>query len=326
MERSVKPIVYGVKHRDEFVRGASRSGGVFTALSDYILDKGGIIYGCVMDNCVEAVHKRAETAEERDMMRGSKYIQSNMGDTFKLVKNDVDLGRDIMFTGTPCQIAGLQSFLGKDKDKVIYVDIACHGVPSPMIWKDYVRWNEARFKQTCSKVDFRDKTKFGWEAHVETLVLENEGKELRVSDNVFAKLFCEHNVLRPSCYECPYRSVQRTGDITLADFWGISRVNAEFNDNKGVSLVLINTERGLSFFEKVKDELNWFTTSIENSMQPAFRDFWSIPKTRDTFWKEYNNKDFSFIARKYGGFGIVAHTRKKVAHYLVRLKRKLRLE
>ena len=191
-----KPKVYAVRHLNEEVRAASRSGGIFTALSDVALAEKGVVYGCVLTEDFQAIHVRAEDAETRDRMRGSKYIQSRMGDTFLQVRKDLQEGRKVLFSGTPCQVAGLKSFLGKANDNLLCVDIVCHGVPSPAVWKKYLDWQEKRNKSKVTEVDFRNKQDFGWKSHIETLKME---KGISISSSVFRVLFYKHSILRPAC-------------------------------------------------------------------------------------------------------------------------------
>ena len=321
MNNYQKPIVFGVKHKDEDIRAASRSGGVFTAVSDHVLDNNGVVYGCVMKDCYKAVHFRAENKSERDRMRGSKYIQSEMGDIFCKVKADVISGRLVMFSGTSCQVAALKSFLGKEYENIFFVDIVCHGVPSPKVWDKYLAWQEGRKQKKIVAVDFRDKGKYGWKAHIETLYLEDGSS---VSSEVFKNLFFGHIILRPSCYKCPYKSIQHPGDVTIADYWGIEKAAPGFNDDKGVSLVLINNERGEKLFEKCEECIVCVRTKIEDSMQPSFKGPFPRPTNREKFWKDYNELGFGKIARKYGGYGFTANFKKQAIKLKNRVIRKLK--
>lgn len=296
-----KPEVYAVKHKDEKIRAASRSGGIFTALSDLILADGGIVYGCVLTEDFTAIHIRAESVAERNRMRGSKYIQSKLGDTFKNVQKDLDAGKWVLFSGTSCQVTGLKQFLRKEYSNLFCVDIVCHGVPSTAVWKRYIHWQEQKNHGKVVKADFRNKKDFGWHAHIETLWFDNEKS---VSSSVFKTLFYGHMILRPSCYECPYKSVMHPGDITIADYWGIEKAAPEFDDNKGVSLVLVNNEAGEKALELVKDKLVWKQTELKNSMQPPLKAPFPKPENREQFWNAVQNKSFEYIATKYGGYGI----------------------
>lgn len=305
--------VYAVKHKSESVRSNSRSGGIFTALSDKVLEDNGVVYGCILVNNINAVHFRAENKEQRNKMRGSKYIQSDLGDIFKSVKKDLDNDVYVLFSGTSCQIAGLKNYLNKNYVNLICVDIVCHGVPSPLIWEKYVKWQEEKNKSLVTEIDFRNKVKFGWRAHVETLKMEN-GKT--VNSDVFTMLFYKHNILRPSCYKCPFKKIHHPGDITIADYWGIENVAPEFDDNKGVSLVLVNTDKGLSLFDEVKNHILWKETKIENSMQDPLRFPFPKPSTRDEFWNDFQSKDFDSFLYKYCDIGL--------SGILKKIKRKIR--
>lgn len=311
-----KPEVFAVQHKDENVRAASRSGGIFTVLSDYVLEQDGVVYGCVLTEDFEAVHVRADRKHVRDRMRGSKYIQSRMNNTYKNVKYDLEADRKVLFSGTSCQIAGLKGYLRKEYKNLLCIDIVCHGVPSPKVWKAYLAWQEKKNRSKVKKVDFRNKKDFGWRDHIETLYLTN-GQT--VNSKVFTTLFYGHSILRPCCYECPYKSVVHPGDLTIADYWGIEKAAPEFDDNKGVSLVLINNEKGNEVFDTIKDQVKWQKTRLEDSMQPPLIAPFPEPENRKTFWDDFENKDFNYIANKYGGAGI----KNRIKNTLRRIKRKM---
>ena len=312
-----KPITFAVKHKDFETRMASRSGGIFTALSDVILNEGGVVYGCVLTEDFTAIHIRAETEEERNLMRGSKYIQSQIRNVFSEVKNDLLSGRKVLFSGTSCQVAGLNGFLGKSYENLFCVDIVCHGVPSPSVWKEYLKWQENKNSSSVISVDFRNKKDFGWKAHMETLFFEN-GKQ--VNSRVFTNLFYSHNILRPCCYQCPYKCIIHPGNITIADYWGIDTAAPGFNDNKGVSLCLINDDIGNVMFGKTRDELEIRETKIEDSLQTPLQKPYPRPKARNKFWIDFQNKSFDFISKKYGEQGIIGMTKhaiKKIIHKFI---------
>lgn len=187
---------------------------------------------------------------------------------------------------------------------------------SPVVWDKYLRWQEHKNHGKVVKVDFRNKKDFGWKDHVETIWFDN-GKN--VSSPIFKNLFYGHMVLRPSCYECPYKSIMHPGDITIADYWGIEKAAPEFDDNKGVSLVLVNNEKADSIFENVKIELKWKSTRIEDSMQPPLKAPFPKPEGREQFWNDVNDKSFSYIARAYGDNGTANYIKK----VLRRAKRKI---
>lgn len=307
-KKIMRPDVYAVKHKDESVRAVSRSGGIFTALSDKILESDGVIYGCVLTEDFEAIHLRADSVELRNLMRGSKYIQSNLGDIYKSIKRDLDAKRYVFFSGTSCQVVGLRSFLGLDYKNLICVDIVCHGVPSKKVWMKYLEWQEKRTGKKVVAVDFRDKETFGWRAHTETLTMDDGSK---VSSEVFKTLFYGHTVLRPCCYECPYKDVMHPGDLTIADYWGIEKAASEFDDNKGVSLVLVNIDKGIKVFDECKENLVWKQTRIEYSIQPPLKAPFARPDNRDAFWKDLQTEDFEIVAKHYGEYGQINAVKKK---------------
>lgn len=313
------PLVFAVKHKDHEIRMASRSGGIFTAISDEILSHGGIVYGCVLNDKFEAVHVRAENTVERNKMRGSKYIQSNIGETFRQVRQDLEAGKRVLFTGTSCQVAGLKSYLGKDYSELLCVDIVCHGVPSLSVWKEYLKWQEQKNNGKVIGVDFRNKTDFGWKAHIETLTMQKpDGNTFKISSEVFKELFYGHRILRPSCYKCPYKDIIHPADITIADYWGIDKAAPGFNDNKGVSLVLVNNDIGKEYYDRVCEYLNTRECRIEDSMQPPLKAPFSLPDDRDVFWKNFESKPFGYIVKKYGRKPFMVRMKKKVKRLLKR--------
>ncbi len=312
-----KPIVYAVKHKDEVIRAASRSGGIFTAVSDLILEEGGIVYGCVLDDSFTAHHLRAATADERDRMRGSKYVQSNTSDIFRSVKVDLLEGKKVLFSGTSCQIAGLKAFLGGEYDGLLCMDIVCHGVPSPLVLRDYLTWQESKNGAKVTHLDFRNK-RFGWSTHIETLDLDN-GKQ--IDSRVYTSLFYAHNILRPSCYKCPYKGVMHPADITIADYWGIDKAAPGFNDDKGVSLVLVNNELGRTYFERACHSVDFKQTKLEDSMQPPLKGPFPCPPERGRFWDDYHRLTFEKIAKKYSEYGFSYRFKKKMNKYTDKAKR-----
>lgn len=311
-----EPKVYAAKNKDESVIASSRSGGIFTALSDKILEKNGVVYGCILTEDFRAVHVRAKDTWTRDLMRGSKYVQSKMGDTYSNVEADLKAGREVLFTGTSCQVAGLQGYLGKEYANLLCVDIVCHGVPSPAVLEKYLLWQERINQKRILAVDFRNKREFGWHAHIETLTMEGGEK---INSRVFRNLFYGHNILRPSCYECPYKSILHPGDITIADYWGIEKAAPVFDDDKGVSLVLINNDKGSTIWQAVRNNVNLLSTKIEDSMQPPLKAPFPRPKERDSFWRDFYSKDMDYIVKKYGGDGL----KKKIRRKLGRVKRRI---
>lgn len=294
-----KDNYYIAVHNNEETRRKSRSGGVFTALSDLIIDNGGVVYGCRMQNHTTAVHSRATTKEERDSFRGSKYIQSEMRDCYSTVKEDLQKGTEVLFSGTGCQVAGLLSYLNASRtntDNLITMDIVCHGVPSPVVWREYLTWMKKKCGDDLTDIDFRDKTHYGWKSHFETMTINGK----RRTTSLFRILFFKHHILRPSCYECHFANQHRCSDITIGDAWGVQTANPEWNDNKGCSLVIVNTEKGRKLFDNVQGAIRSKKVEVEKYLQPNLIAPSKRPSDRDDFWKTFDSMGFEAAAARYG--------------------------
>mgnify|MGYP003303201353 CR=1 FL=1 len=289
---------HGAKHKNENERITSRSGGVFIALSDYILKQNGVIYGVEFTQDFDAIHSRATDKEQRDKFKGSKYIQSHMGNIIQEVKKDLQNGKKVMFSGTPCQVAAVNACIPKIYQENLYtVDLICHGVPSKAIFNDFLKYIKEQNNKEIKNFIFRDK-RFGWESHYETFIFEDDTE---LTTQYFRNLFYGHHILRPSCYNCNYANIHRPADITIADFWGIDKVNPKFMDQKGVSLAIINNEKGKKLFNIIKDNLNTIECSLEDCIKYTYTLNQPTPVTenRHEFWKDYKNEKFEYIIKKY---------------------------
>jgi coenzyme F420-reducing hydrogenase beta subunit len=305
------PLVYAARSRDIRELEKSQSGALFAVLSDWILEKGGVVYGAGYTDHFRVAHKRATSKEGRDELRGSKYVQSDINNTFKQARDDLQggTGRPVLFSGTPCQIAGLKASLtGIDTSDLYLCDLVCHGVPSPFVWRDYVNYIEKKYKKTIVKVNFRDK-RFGWKAHKESFTFS----DTYTYTYTYTYLFYAHVMFRPACEKCPFASYRRTGDITLGDFWEKSksdRIYAAFSaDNRGISLALLNTPKGQKLFDAVKHHLHYVESDTAECWQPQLEHPPRFSSKFSGFEKDYLAHDFGFIIRKYGNTGIHAIAR-----------------
>ncbi len=291
-----KPIAYAARHKDMSEIETSRSGAAFIAISDYILEQGGVVYGAGYTDHFRVVHKRATTKDERNEFKGSKYVQSDMNMVFRQVKQDLNDGLTVLFSGTPCQTSGLNSYVGKRlRENLFLIDIVCHGVPSPFMWRDYIAYLEKKQGAPIVWVDFRDKQKYGWKAHHETFKFQGGGGKMS-----FTFLFYKHIMFRKSCGKCLFTNTHRPSDITIADFWGWEKTDPTFNaDDKGCSLMLINTEKGRKLFEAVQNRMNTLPANLEDCMQPNLMHPSAIHPERDQFEKEYAAKGFEYVFHKY---------------------------
>lgn len=286
---------FAVKHLNDNIRFNSRSGGVFTSISDWVFDKHGVVYGCSLVNHNEAIHTRAITKNERDSFRGSKYIQSNIIDCYQSVMNDLSNNKWVLFSGTPCQVNAIKSYCKNiDTERLILLDIVCHGVPSPLVWSDYLSYLSGKSKRIVS-VDFRDKKRFGWAAHKETIEFDN-GEVY--SSSIFTELFYSHLIIRKECFECPFKHITRLGDITIADCWGIAENYPNFDDDKGVSLVLLNSLKGKSIWRQVEN-IDSISVDLRKLMQPPLYRNWEKPHDYNDFWEFYYSHSLKKVINKY---------------------------
>lgn len=254
--KSSKPIiVYAAKNYNEEIRMKSSSGGIFTLLAEFVLEKQGVVFGAKLNEEWEVIHDYTETFDGLEVFRGSKYLQSLIGDTYLKTESFLKQGKEVFFFGTPCQIAGLKKYLGKEYSNLLCVDLVCHGVPSPLVWRKYLHelcQNRKINKSNIKSIEFRNKDK-GWSGF-SLKITDNIGVTYRetLDDDLYLKGFLKDLYLRPSCYNCPSKSFSSESDITIADFWGIEHVLPNFADDKGISLVFINTEKGQYVFDKLE--------------------------------------------------------------------------
>jgi len=294
--------VYAAKNKNEEIRMQSSSGGIFTLLAEQILEEGGIVFGAGFNKDWEVVHDYTDNKEGLAVFRGSKYVQSRVGETYVQAEQFLKKGRKVLFSGTPCQIAGLKSFLRKEYDNLLTVDFICHGVPSPLVWRNYLNELSGDLMQDISRIEFRNKV-LGWRNYSFTLsVFEKHGTKNRVwfsesgSKNFFMRGFLSDLYLRPSCYACPSKCLKSGSDLTLGDFWGIEHVLPEFDDNnKGVSTLFVNTDKHLQFVEMDFKEVEYDDVVKYNS---AIRYSAKNSGLRTVFWDKMNEGDLSGLIEK----------------------------
>ncbi len=297
---------YAVKAQDT-VRKESTSGGMYKILSDFVLKKNGTVYGAAYNEDMCVVHTRAQNAQERDLQRGSKYVQSDLGGAFALVKKDLLDGKYVLFSGTSCQVAGLANFLSNvDTEKLLLVDLLCHGVPSPRVFSEYINFVQTKRnkKVVCYLSRAKDK-KFKFNERIEFADGSREIKTML--SEIYNNVFYSNNALRQSCYNCKYTGLPRYSDITIADFWGIEDICPDFYDKNGISLVILNSEKGMSVFENVKNNLevnkqNFQNATLKNHnlVTPTKK-----PAEREKFWQDIETKGYEFIFKTYGGYNFV---------------------
>lgn len=262
-----QPVVYGCRHKQEKELETSQSGGLSEAIIESFLENKGVVYGVGYDGVCHILHKRATSLEECQEFKGSKYVQSDIRGIFFKVREDLLAGEKVLFFGTGCQVAGLKAFIPQKLHTLLMtVDLVCHATPSPAVWKSYIEYLEKKYNGTIIKVNFRDKC-YGWHSHNESFIFE--GRKDKVMKIVFRDLFYKHKIIRYSCSNCPFTNLQRVSDLTISDFWGWEKYYSAWNDNKGVSLLLINSSKGLSFFDtSLKNHIDYYLSDTTKCLQP----------------------------------------------------------
>jgi coenzyme F420-reducing hydrogenase beta subunit len=277
--------IFAAINKNESIRKKCSSGAVFYELALNTISDGGVVFGAAFDKAFNVAHTFADKIEEIEPLLTSKYTQSRIGNSYSRAKEFLEYGRKVLFVGTPCQISGFKSFLGKDYDNLVCVDFICHGVPSPGVFSEYIkRISEGK---KIKKINFRDKT-HGWLNY--SLRIDFEGGEYYSKDlteDLFMKGFLQDIILRPSCYKCHFRGDSRDSDLTLADYWGVNRDIPELFDDKGASLVITHTEKGETTLEEVSDKLYLREAYFELALSHNTSYFKSVskPEKRAVFFR-----------------------------------------
>ncbi len=245
------------KAKDEGTVLQSTSGGVFSLLANKTIRSGGVVYGCAWDRELLTHHVRIESENKIGYLRQSKYVQSNTEHTFYEVKKDLADGRRVLYSGTACQLAGIKMFIGND-DGLILVELACHGVPSPGLFQEYIKWIESKKKKKVKEYSFRNRYKHKKGEHYQLRIKYEDGTdEYRYSKlDPYYSAFLSGKSLRETCYNCKYKANKRIGDLLLADFWGWEKEHSKFHGERGASAVICASEKGTQFLEEIKGDLD----------------------------------------------------------------------
>ena len=271
----------------------SASGGASDSAVKAILKMGGVAYGAAYDENLVVSHIAVKNDVERKKIQSSKYVQSDLKDCYLRAKKQLQQGEKVLFTGTPCQIAGLYAFLGEDSPNLYTIDLICHGVPSPKFFKKYIEYQNKKMKEKVICFNFRSKEKRGWGTQY-LLKTKTKTKTKALSLDRYGKHFMDGDCYRECCYQCEYSNTNRVGDLTIGDFWGIAKTHPDFNSPKGVSSVFVNTEKGKKFFEDMKIFAEIEEASLEEGMikqhnliRPSDR-----PSKRESFYKNIDETQF----------------------------------
>lgn len=284
---------YAAKNTDEDIRKQSSSGGIFTAIAEKIIAEDGVVFGASFDDNWQVVHSYVKFKDDLELFRGSKYVQSKIGEAYVEAEVFLNEGYKVLFSGTPCQIAGLKHFLRKEYDNLLTIEVVCHGAPSPMVWREYL--GSLKLKNIGS-ILHKDKST-GWREYSFT-IKDVKGKIIfteRASDNKYLMAFRRNLTLRPSCFLCPAKAGKSRADITLADYWGIERLFPQMDDNKGTSFICVNTNKGRTLI----DQLNIQTKQADYLKSVPYNSciYKSTNETVDCmqFWNNYHEQGISAL-------------------------------
>ena len=291
---------YACINKNEQIRKQSSSGGIFTLLAEEIIKRNGAVFGAIFDTDFNVVHSYTEKIDELGKYRGSKYVQSSINEAYKKAKEFLNEDRYVLFTGTPCQIEGLKAYLQKDYEKLYTQDIICHGVPSPKVWKKYLEYRKKKDSRKAENISFRNKDT-GWKLFNMKFEYKDTAYKKNQTKDAYMQVFLQNLCLRDSCYNCSFKKKNRNSDITLADFWGIQNVYAEMDDNKGTSLIILNSSKGNELFEKIKQNIKYKEVNLDEALQYNISMMHSVNKNdkREKFFADLDKLEFDKLSKKY---------------------------
>ena len=302
-----EPIAYGGWHKDNDIRSDSSSGAAFTLFAEYILRRGGIVYGCMLNEDMEAVHVGIESMDELYKLRGSKYVQSRINGVYEQIRTYLQNGRSILFVGTPCQAAGLHSFLGNSYENLYVIDFICHGVPSPKLFRAYIDDIEQKHGKKVTAYKFRNKD-HGWNQtgiQLGTKISFQNGTDIRnypAFRDHYMNAFLDNVCLRPSCYMCGFKdAVKYYADFTIADFWGVNHVSKKLNDGKGTSLILVHNSRANELWEEVSKNFYYEQVDFQQAIcrNRSLIQSAGLNNNRNRFYEELDEKGYRYVKYKY---------------------------
>lgn len=290
---------YAAYTKNEEIRKSSSSGGIFTEIAAYILKNGGVVFGAAFDEKFKVIHIGIDRIEHLERLRGSKYVQSEIRNTYIQAKEYLDTGRIVLFTGTPCQIGGLYNFLNRDYENLYTQDIICHGVPSPLVWQKYIEYREAKAAAKLRRTFFRHK-KYGWKKYSVQFEFTNCTEYLHpLTEDLYMRSYLRNLTLRPSCYSCAFKTKHRSSDFTLADFWGVEKICPGMDDDRGTSLVILHSEKAHTLFESIKSNVIYRNVDVDEAVKYNSAMLTSVPQNADRakFFESIRNRGFWGVSK-----------------------------
>ena len=326
-----------VQQKDARVLRTSTSGGFYSAIAKYVIERGGAVFGAAFDGTMTLRHQCAETLEDCEKFRGSKYVQSLVGETLLQMKKLLQEGRMVVYSGTPCQIAGLYGFLGKRKyENLITVDLVCHGTPSPRLLRKYLEHQSSVYGDRV--IDYRSRDKhYGYDYSTATIYFErpesqyHQGKE----SDLMLGLYFRNLISRPSCYQCHFKTINRLSDITIFDCWDAPSASTVFS-NKGATNVFVHSEKGLEVFESLKEDFVWTESDAQKQIDAdgvMIKHYVPVNPMRGEFFIDLNRMDIPQLAAKYNHKSVLRKTisglkplfyKMRIFHFYLVLKKKVK--
>lgn len=297
-----KPKAYAVQNKNEEIRRQSASGGAFTALAELVIEKGGYVFGGAFNDSFGVQHIGVDNIEDLSKLRCSKYVQSNLEGCFLKVKELLKNDKLVLFSGTPCQVNGLKSFLKREYSNLITLDLVCRGTPSPGLWESYVEWYKSRNQTKLLKVSFRDKP-FGYAGS--TMSIKDTTGNIKYTTRdvqFFKKVYFADINNRPSCFKCHFKSVKRNSDLTLYDCWHMNKINPSMDDDKGATWVIVQSDRGKQLFDNIASKVRYQQAEVSVAIGLDGDMALECPTPsplREQFFKDYNTLSFDKLVDKY---------------------------
>ena len=295
------PLKYfALRIKDKIKLSESSSGGAFTAFAQYVLCHNGIVVGATYSDKMLVKHIFVNREEDLWKLRGSKYVQSDLHGVFRSVRDMLKENKLVLFSGTPCQVEGLKLFLRKDYHNLITIDLICHAVVSPRIFKDYICYLRNKFGKDIRWMNMRDKTLVGWSHRFVLKTSFNDGS-CAYDDNYipWGDIFGSHVANRPSCHQCRFTNYSRPGDVTIADFWDDRNLRPEIHSAEGTSVCLVNSEKGLCLLNNIRDYVEMWKITKDEAWQPCLESPTLAHEKRDEFWEVYLKSGFMKAYRKF---------------------------
>lgn len=320
---NVEKVVYSLISKDTELLQKSSSGGVFATFAKHILLENGVVFGCAFDQVLNAKHIMIDSIQELEKLQGSKYVASSTNNTYQQVKVLLQTGKKVLYSGSPCHIAGLNSFLGKNYDNLFTIDLICHGTPSQKLFTKYLEWLGKRNKEKIIYYGFRDKDVAGWSCGGKAKT-KTKTKTIDAHCDPYYASFLRNETFRESCYVCPYANINnRPADITIGDFWGIKKYYPEIDEKQGVSVCIINTKKGNELFSVLKEmfhvyncELSEVIEKNHNLIKPSIR-----PQKRDFIYKGINSESLEQFFKKFEYSNLLIYKIKRICKKVLKKMR-----